>query len=52
MASKNVTLKIDSKIYDEYREYCKDKGLIVSKQFENFIKEELNKNGANHGKNR
>lgn len=44
MVSKNVTLKIDSKIYDDYREYCKDKGLIVSKQFENFIKEELKNN--------
>jgi len=44
MSGKNVTLKIDSKAYDEYREYCKEKGLIVSKQFENFIKEELKKN--------
>ena len=45
MPSKNVTLKIDSKVYDGYREYCKDKGLIVSKQFENFIKQELKNNG-------
>lgn len=44
MSSKNVTLKIDSKVYDVYREYCKEKGLIVSKQFENFIKEELKNN--------
>lgn len=44
MPSKNVTLKVDSKVYDEYRGYCKDKGLIVSKQFENFIKEELKDN--------
>lgn len=44
MASKNVTLKIDSKVYDEYRKYCKEKGLIISKQFENFIKEELKNN--------
>ncbi len=49
MSSKNVTLKIDSKVYDEYRKFCKEKGLIVSKQFENFIKEELNKKGINHG---
>lgn len=45
MPSKNVTLKIDSKVYGEYREYCKEKGLIVSKQFENFIKQELKNNG-------
>ncbi len=44
MPSKSVTLKIDSKVYDEYRKFCKDKGLIVSKQFENFIKEELKNN--------
>ena len=45
MSSKNVTLKIDSKVYDDYRKYCKEKGLIVSKQFENFIKQELKNNG-------
>ncbi len=44
MNNKNVTLKIDSDIYKEYRAYCRDKGLIVSKQFENFIKKELKKN--------
>jgi len=50
MPSKNVTLKIDSKVYDEYRKYCKDKGLIVSKQFENFIKGELRKNNKEGGR--
>jgi len=44
MSSKNVTLKIDSKIYDEYRKYCKEEGIIVSKQIEKFIKEELKNN--------
>jgi len=44
MPSKSITLKVDSKVYDGYREHCKEKGLIVSKQFENFIKEELKKN--------
>jgi len=43
MPSKNVTLKIDSKIYEEYRKFCKEEGIIVSKQIEKFIKEELNK---------
>ncbi len=46
MVSKNVTLKIDSKVYDEYRRFCKEEGIIVSKQIEKFIKEELNKNGV------
>ena len=44
MPSKSVTLKVDIDVYDEYREFCKEKGLIISKQFENFIKEELKKN--------
>jgi hypothetical protein len=44
MPSKNVTLKIDSKVYDEYRKFCKEEGLIVSKQIEKFIKEQLNNN--------
>lgn len=48
MPSKNVTLKIDSKVYDEYRKVCKEEGLIVSKQIEKFIKEQLKKN--NRGK--
>ena len=57
MVSKNVTLKINKQIYERYREYCKDRGLIISKQFENFIKEELKrnkiwcKNGFNNKKN-
>ncbi len=42
--SKSVTLKVDSDVYEKYREFCKEKGLIVSKQFENFIKEKLRKN--------
>jgi len=44
MTSKNVTLKIDSKVYDEYRKFCKEEGIIVSKQVEKFIKEELKNN--------
>ncbi len=43
MESKNVTLKVNSKVYDEYRDYCKKKGIIISKQFENFMLEELEK---------
>lgn len=43
MLSKNVTLKVNSKVYAEYRDHCKRKGLIISKQFENFMLEELEK---------
>lgn len=41
MPNKNVTLKIDSKVYDDHRKSCKEKGLTVSKQFENFIKKRI-----------
>lgn len=43
MKSKNITLKVNSELYDTYREYCKKKGLIVSRQFEIMIEEQLRK---------
>jgi post-segregation antitoxin (ccd killing protein) len=44
MASKNITLKVDEELYRRYRSYCKRKGLIISRQFEIFIENELKKN--------
>ena len=41
MESKNITLKVNSLIYDKYREYCKKKGLIVSRQVEIMMEEKL-----------
>jgi len=41
MTNKRVTLLIDVKIYEKYREYYEEKGLIISKQIENFMREEL-----------
>ena len=41
MANKRVTLSVDSKVYEEYKKYCEEKGIILSKQFELFMKEEL-----------
>ncbi len=45
MPSKNVTLKVESELYDKYREYCKKKGLIVSRQFEIMMEEQLKDGG-------
>lgn len=39
---KNITLKVDSKLYNKYRKHCKDKGFIVSRKFEIFMEETLN----------
>jgi len=38
---KNVTLKIDAKIYDSYVKSCGKKGMIISRQVENFMQQEL-----------
>ena len=43
--SKNITLKVNTKLYDEYRELCKKEGWIVSRQFEKLMEVELEKRG-------
>jgi len=43
MGRKTVSLSIDEKIYDEYKKYCDERGIILSKQFEMFMKKELEK---------
>ncbi|MFH0874640.1 MAG: RepB family protein [archaeon] len=43
MTTKNITLKVDSKIYDTYRKYCKKEGIIASRQFEKLMEKELKK---------
>jgi len=40
MTNKRITLS-DAEVYEKYREYCEKKGLIISKQIENFMREEL-----------
>ena len=45
MTNKRVTLSVDSKIYDEFKRYCEERGIIISKQFEIFMKDELKKRG-------
>ena len=44
MGSKNVTLRVDASLYEKFRKYCKRKGLIISRQFEIFMENELKKN--------
>lgn len=41
MDTKNITLKVNSELYDQYRELCKKKGLIVSRQFEIMMEEQI-----------
>jgi hypothetical protein len=41
MAKKIISLNVDEKIYSEYSKRCKDAGIIISKQVENFMKKEV-----------
>ena len=34
-------MNVDSKVYSEYSKSCKEKGIIMSKQVENFMKKIL-----------
>ena len=38
---KNVTLYLNSNLYDKYVEYCKKEGLMLSRQIEKFIEGEI-----------
>lgn len=42
---KNVTLHLKSNLYNKYSDYCKKEGIVLSRQIEKFIEEELKKNG-------
>ncbi len=43
MKTKNITLKVNSELYDTFRELCKKEGWIVSRQFEKLMEEEISK---------
>lgn len=46
MESKNITLRVNSEIYEKYRGFCKKKGLLVSRQVEIMMEEQM-KGGEN-----
>lgn len=48
MEDKNITLKLNFNIYEKYREFCKNKGLLVSRQIEIFMENQM-KEGENNG---
>lgn len=41
MKSKNITLRVNSDLYDKYKEFCKKKGLLISRQVEIMMEEQL-----------
>lgn len=44
MPKQIISMNVDSKIYTNYSKICKEKGLIMSKQIENFMKKFLEEN--------
>ena len=42
MQSKNITLRVNSELYDKYKALCKKKGLLLSRQFEILMEKQLN----------
>ena len=40
---KKVTLSIDAKTYDEFRKFCEENAIMLSKKIELFMKKELEK---------
>ena len=38
MPKQIISMNVDSSIYSKYVKLCKEKGLIMSKQVENFMK--------------
>jgi len=43
MGRKTVALSVDEEIYNKYKKYCEERGIILSKQVEFFMKKELDK---------
>jgi len=41
MNNKRIILSVDTEIYEKYKKYYDKKGLIISKQIENFMGNEL-----------
>ena len=47
MNSKNITLRVNSQLYDDYRAFCKMKGLLVSRQVEIMMEKQMKKGQEN-----
>ena len=41
-SKQKVTLSIDSKVYDSYKQHCEENAIMLSKKIELFMKKELN----------
>ncbi|MCD6528492.1 hypothetical protein J7K44_02540 [bacterium] len=41
--NKRITLSVNSSIYEKYKKLCDKKGWVISKQIENFMRKEIEK---------
>lgn len=41
MGRKTVALSLDEDIYEQYKKFCEENGIILSKQVEFFMKKKL-----------
>ncbi len=41
MQSKNITLRVNEELYKKYREFCKKKGFLISRQVEIMMEKQL-----------
>ena len=39
---KNVTLHLDSDLYNKYSDYCKKEGIVLYRKIDKFIETQLN----------
>jgi hypothetical protein len=39
MVKKTISMSVDDKVYSEYLKLCKEHGIVMSKQIENFMRE-------------
>ena len=46
MGRKTVALSLDEAVYDSYKKYCEKNHIILSRKVDDFMKQQLEKEGA------
>ena len=45
MESKNITLRVNAQLYETYKDFCKKKGWLLSRQFEIMMEKQMKEEG-------
>lgn len=43
MSKKIISLSVEKRVYEQYARLCRERGLVISKQIENFMKSIIDK---------